>query len=191
MISAGRAGPSLRHPVLPQHPGDGHAKGTDPCGCFSAANRKARCLHELPMTFLSPTNARVAARCPLGAMRIKLTNMLSIFVDSLGQASNFQSVVINGCSPAASLIFLACLGKCLVSNKSSLCISCEEFKHSKSFAARARLLQIQIGADCLCRSRALATKAHRFRLVRLRFKVIGLTLKGPGFTVRQMGPVEH
>ena len=104
----------------------------------------------------------------LGAMRIKLTNMLSIFADSLGQASNFQSIVINGCSPAANLIFPACLGKCLVSNKSSLCISCEEFKHSKSFAARARLLQIQIGADCLCRSRALATKAHRFRLVRLR-----------------------
>ena len=53
-------------------------------------------------------------------------------------------------------------------NKSSLCISCEEFKHSKSIAARARLLQIQKGVDCLCRSRALATKAHRFRLVRLR-----------------------
>ena len=94
--------------------------------------------------------------------------MLSVFADSLGQASNFQSIVINGCSPAANLIFPACLGKCLVSNKSSLCISCEEFKHSKSFAARARLLQIQIGADCLCRSPALATKAHRFRLVRLR-----------------------
>ena len=56
----------------------------------------------------------------------------------------------------------------LVSNKSSLCISCEEFKHSKSFAARARLLQMQIGVDCLCRSRALATKAVQFRLVRLR-----------------------
>ena len=44
------------------------------------------------------------------------------------------------CSPAANLIFPACLGKCLVSNKSSLCESCEEFKHSKSIAARARLL---------------------------------------------------
>ena len=63
--------------------------------------------------------------------------------------------------------FPACPGKCLVSNKSSLCKSCEEFKHSKSFAARARLLQIQIGADCLCRRCTLATKAHRFRLVRL------------------------
>ena len=133
--------------------------------------------------------------------------MLSIFADSLGQASNFQSVVINGCSPQANLIFPACLGKCLgairikltnmlsifvdttspgavrrrrtsfrpaclgkclVSNKSSLYTSCEEFKHSKSIAARARLLQIQIGADCLCRSRALATKVFRFRLVRLR-----------------------
>ena len=59
-------------------------------------------------------------------------------------------------------------GVSLVSNKSSHCISCEEFKYSKSFAARARLLQIQIGADCLCRSRALATKAHQFRLVRHR-----------------------
>ena len=28
--------------------------------------------------------------------------------------------------------------------------------------------QIQMGADCLCRSRALATKAVQFRLVRLR-----------------------
>ena len=102
-------------------------------------------------------------------MRIKLTNMLSIFADSLGQqASRFEPVVGHGCSPKANLIFPACLGKCLVSNKSSLCISCEEFKHSKSFAARARLLQIQIGADCLCRSRALATKAHQFRLVRHR-----------------------
>ena len=79
-----------------------------------------------------------------------------------------------GCSPQANLIFPACLGKCLVSNKSSLCMSCEEFKHSKSFAARARLLQIQIGADCLCRSRALATKAHRFRLVRLRVFLLAL-----------------
>ena len=42
-------------------------------------------------------------------------------------------------------------------NKSSLWKSCEEFKHSKSIAARTRLLQIQIGVDCLCRSRALAT----------------------------------
>ena len=41
-------------------------------------------------------------------------------------------------------------------NKSSLCISCEEFKYSKSFVARARLLQIQMDAACLCRSRALA-----------------------------------
>ncbi len=47
-------------------------------------------------------------------MRIKLTNMLSIFADSLDQASNLQSIVINGCSPAANLIFPACLGKCLV-----------------------------------------------------------------------------
>ena len=102
-------------------------------------------------------------------MRVKLTNMLSIFADSLGQqASRFEPVVGHGCSPKANLIFPACLGKCLVANKSSLCIRCEEFKHSKSFAARARLLQIQMGADCLCRSRALATKAHRFRLVRLR-----------------------
>ena len=31
--------------------------------------------------------------------------------------------------------------------------------------------QIQIGADCLCRRRALATKAHRFRLVRLRVQI--------------------
>ena len=73
-----------------------------------------------------------------------------------------------GCSPQANLIFPACLGKCLVTNKSSLCIPCEEFKHSKSIAARARLLQIHIGVDCLCRSRALATKAVQFRLVRLR-----------------------
>ena len=73
----------------------------------------------------------------------------------------------SGLGIAASAI-LAGAGGFLVSNKSSLCIPCEEFKHSKSFAARARLLQIQIGADCLCRSRALATKAHRFRLVRLR-----------------------
>ena len=51
----------------------------------------------------------------LGAMRIKLTNMLSIFADSLGQASNFQSIVSNGGSPAANLIVPACLGKCLVS----------------------------------------------------------------------------
>ena len=50
---------------------------------------------------------------PLGAIRIKLTNMLSIFADSLDQASNFQSIVINGCSPVANLIFPACLGKCL------------------------------------------------------------------------------
>ena len=49
----------------------------------------------------------------LGAMRVKLPNMLSIFADSLGQASNFQSIVINGCSPKANLIFPACLGKCL------------------------------------------------------------------------------
>ena len=69
----------------------------------------------------------------------------------------------------------ACLGRAkglklapLVTNKSSLCIPCEEFKHLKSIAARARLLQIQIGVDCLCRSRALATKAVQFRLVRLR-----------------------
>ena len=112
-------------------------------------------------------------------MRIKLTNMLSIFADSLGQASNFQSIAINGCSPAANLIFPACLGKCLVSNKSSLYTSCEEFKHSKSFVARARLLQIQIGADCLCRRRALATKAHRFRLVRLRRLPKGTTSGNP------------
>ena len=46
-------------------------------------------------------------------MHIKLTNMLSIFADSLGQASNFHSIVISGCSPAANLIFPACLGKCL------------------------------------------------------------------------------
>ncbi len=102
-------------------------------------------------------------------MRVKLTNMLSIFADSLGQqASRFEPVVGHGCSPKANLIFPACLGKCLVSNKSSLRTSCEEFKHSKSFVARAQLLQIQIGADCLCRSHAVATKAHRFRLVRLR-----------------------
>ncbi len=44
-------------------------------------------------------------------MRIKLTNMLSIFAASPGQASNFQPIVINGCSPAANLIFPACLGK--------------------------------------------------------------------------------
>ena len=50
----------------------------------------------------------------LGTMRVKLTNMLSIFVDSLGQASNFQSIVINGCSPAVNLISPACLGKCQV-----------------------------------------------------------------------------
>ena len=106
---------------------------------------------------------------PLGAIRIKLTNMLSIFADSLGQqASRFEPVEGHGCSPKANLIFPACLGKCLVSNKSSLYTSCEEFKHSKSFVARARLLQIQIGADCLCRSRALAPKAVQFRLVRLR-----------------------
>ena len=55
----------------------------------------------------------------------------------------------------------------LVSNKSSLCESCEEFKYSKSFVARARLLQIQIGTDCLFRSRALAPNAVQFRLVRL------------------------
>ena len=66
-------------------------------------------------------------RLLLGALRIKLTNMLSIFADSLGQASNFQSIVINGCSPAANLIFPACLEKCLVSKKFSLHISCEEF----------------------------------------------------------------
>ena len=52
-------------------------------------------------------------------MRIKLTNMLSIFADSLDQASNFQSIVINGCSPAANLIFPACLGKCLETKGSS------------------------------------------------------------------------
>ena len=105
----------------------------------------------------------------LGAMRVKLTNMLSIFAESLGQqASRFEPVVGHGCSPKANLIFPACLGKCLVSNKSSPCISCEEFNHSKSIAARARLLQIQIGASCLCRSRALATKAVQCRLVRLR-----------------------
>ena len=47
-------------------------------------------------------------------MRIKLTNMLSIFADSLGQqASRFESVVGHGCSPKANLIFPACLGKCL------------------------------------------------------------------------------
>ncbi len=101
-------------------------------------------------------------------MRVKLTNMLSVFADSLGQqASRFEPVVGHGCSPRANLIFPACLGKCLVSNMSSLCKSCEAFKYSKSFAARARLLQIQMGADCLCRSRALATKAVQFRLVRL------------------------
>ena len=114
-------------------------------------------------------NGELSPTTSLGAMRIKLTNMLSIFADSLGQqASRFEPVVGHGCSPKANLIFPACLGKCLVTNKSSLCESCEEFNHSKSIAARARLLQIQMGADCLCRSRALATKAHRFRLVRLR-----------------------
>ena len=41
-----------------------------------------------------------------GTMRIKLTNMLSIFADSLGQqASRFESVVGHGCSPKANLIF--------------------------------------------------------------------------------------
>ncbi len=116
---------------------------------------------------------RVRQRNP-GAMGDKLTNMLSIFADSLGQqASRFEPVVGHGCSPKANIIFPACRGKCLVSNKSSLCISCEEFKHSKSFAARARLLQIQIGANCLSRSRALATKAHRLRLVRLRMMLNG------------------
>ena len=39
-------------------------------------------------------------------MRIKLTNMLSIFADSLGQqASRFEPVVGHGCSPKANLIF--------------------------------------------------------------------------------------
>ena len=55
----------------------------------------------------------------IGAMRVKLTNMLSIFADSLGQVSNFQSIVINGCSPAANLIFPACLGKCPVPDLAS------------------------------------------------------------------------
>ena len=42
----------------------------------------------------------------LGAMRIKLTNMLSIFADSLGQqASRFEPVLGHGCSPKANLIF--------------------------------------------------------------------------------------
>ena len=59
-----------------------------------------------------------------------------------------------------------------VSNQSSLCISCEAFKYSKSFVARARLLQIQIGVGCLYRRPALVTKAHRFRLGRLRFKQV-------------------
>ena len=48
-------------------------------------------------------------------MRVKLTNMLSIFADSLGQqASRFEPDVGHGCSPKANLIFPACLGKCLV-----------------------------------------------------------------------------
>ena len=111
---------------------------------------------------------RVQLRNP-GAMRVKLTNMLSVFADSLGQqASRFEPVVGHGCSPKANLIFPACLGKCLVPDKSGLCKSCEEFRHSKSFVARARLLQIQVGVDCSCRSRALATMAHRFRRVRHR-----------------------
>ena len=147
--------------------GQGESRGFKPaCASFDGSGRPAlwhgRALH-------------VAASCAgatttrLGAMRIKLTNMLSIFADSFGQqASRFEAVVGHGCSPAANLIFPACLGRCLVTNKSSLCISCEEFKHSKSIAARARLLQIQIGVNCLCRSRALATKAVQFRLVRLR-----------------------
>ena len=47
-------------------------------------------------------------------MRVKLTNMLSIFADSLGQqASRFEPVVGHGCSPKANLIFPACLEKCL------------------------------------------------------------------------------
>jgi len=37
---------------------------------------------------------------------------------------------------------------------------------AKSFVARARLPQIQTGAGCCCGSRALATKAVQFQLVR-------------------------
>ena len=57
-------------------------------------------------------NGELFPTTSLGAMRIKLTNMLSIFADSLGQASNLQSIAINGCSPAANLIFPDKLAKC-------------------------------------------------------------------------------
>jgi hypothetical protein len=49
----------------------------------------------------------------IGALRAKLTNMLSIFADFLELASRFQPTLVNGCSPPANLIFPACLGKCL------------------------------------------------------------------------------
>jgi len=48
----------------------------------------------------------------LGAMRVKLTKMLSIFTDSLGrQVSRFEPVVGHGCSPKANLIFSSLPGK--------------------------------------------------------------------------------
>ena len=59
-----------------------------------------------------------------------------------------------------------------VSDNSSLCNFREEFKKvMKSFVARAQPPHIQIGTDCLSRSRALATKAVLFRLVWLRSMV--------------------
>ena len=127
-------------------------------------------MHCLPARSLAvasgPATSRVRWRKPLPIPVRRYAHQTYQHVVDLCR-HNFTT----GCSPQANLIFPACLGKCLVSNKSSLCIPCEEFKHSKSFAARARLPQIQMGADCLCRSRALATKAHRFRLVRLRLKL--------------------
>ena len=81
------------------------------------------------------------------------------------QASHFEPVVVNGCSPKANHIFPACLGKCLVFNKSSLFNFREKFKKvMKSFVARAQLPHTQNTPTMFCRSRALVTKAVRFRL---------------------------
>jgi len=58
--------------------------------------------------------AGVGFKMSLGAMRIKLTNMLSFIATVLGWlASRLEPFVVNGCSPQVNLTFPACLGKCL------------------------------------------------------------------------------
>ncbi|HOE43779.1 MAG TPA: hypothetical protein PLB25_19440, partial [Rhodoferax sp.] len=124
-------GDSATHPIEPQASRLGRKLLLAGSGCASSSPLQGATMpHAWPAQAVQPCAGRFgavafallrrAANGPLGrvqlrnlgAMRIKLTNMLSVFADCLGQqAPRFEPVVGHGCSPKANLIFSSLPGK--------------------------------------------------------------------------------